>query len=233
MSTPQTIAALQAAQFALNQIPRKKLPAPYHSSYAVAAAIDKALEAEGKSQEPTGNAPNGVYSLCEAVADLSAMFTLETILPADSREQCRLCIEWAQGFEQANAGHVWGETDDREYIEEIEKWFARKYGEWVSYAKDVRENDAVVPAGFASHAIANAARICIELPESMQASAILNEDVQVAARALAVIETGHGFDWANERRDWESTCAMIASLIARGTKHKPWNIILPGFIRRA
>lgn len=84
--------------------------------------------------------PAPVYSLCEAVADLSAMLAVSPLLPQDSRESCSLCIEWAQAFELAHAGHVWGETDARDYIEELEKFFVAKYAAWIAGPSDTRRN---------------------------------------------------------------------------------------------
>jgi hypothetical protein len=80
-----------------------------------------------------------VYSLCEAVADLSASFIVMPKVPADSREMTRLCIEWAQEFEKIHGGREW----DGEYIETIDAFFADKYDAWIAAAADVRETDFI------------------------------------------------------------------------------------------
>lgn len=229
MSSAKTIAALQAAQSALNQMPRQKLTGPHRTSYAVASLVDAALQAE--TQEPT--APHGIYSLCEAVADLSAMFARSQVIPGDSREMCGLCIEWAAQFEAAQApDHVWGETDNREYIEEIEKWFRARYAKWQATAHDVCKNEHAIRPNFIPHALANSARICIELPESMQAGAIIDYTVSVAATALAEIECEPGFSWEGQRIPWEETCAGIAARMVRGAQPADWAKFIPKLLRK-
>lgn len=83
-----------------------------------------------------------VYSLCEAVADLSAMFSSPKYapeVPDDSRETVRLVIEWAQAFEKKHAKTVWGVTSKAgEYMEEIEKWFHSSYRAWLDGATDTQ-----------------------------------------------------------------------------------------------
>lgn len=247
MSSPQTIAALQAAQSALNQMPRQKLGGfgGCRDTYAVAKLVDAALEAEGKGQEKDQKLagellvlmkmmPNGIYSLCEAVADMAVCFAVADFVPNNSRDLVSLCIKWAQAFEQKFAGHKWGETDGRDYIDEVTRFFYECYAIEQHMGDGIRANDCgrpTSPAAFMSHAISNAARIAIELPASMQASAILNEDVPEAARALAMIETGHGFKWENQRNDWEGVCALIAASMANGNRLRPWAEVLPRLIR--
>jgi hypothetical protein len=85
---------------------------------------------------------NKTYALCEAVADLSAMFALSPTLPGDSREMCRLCIQWADAFQQKNDGREW----DGEYYDELEVFFEEAYAEWLATDTDTRENDALTCA---------------------------------------------------------------------------------------
>ena len=75
---------------------------------------------------------NETYSLCEAVADLAANFAVADIVPGDSRECCRLCIEWARQFE----AEIWGVSSNLEYIEQIDAHFEMKYAEWLATATD-------------------------------------------------------------------------------------------------
>lgn len=71
------------------------------------------------------------YALCEAVADLMALFVEQPNLPNDSRETIRLTIEWAEQFEVRYAGEQW---IDREYLQEVETFFQEKYRGWLESA---------------------------------------------------------------------------------------------------
>ena len=72
-----------------------------------------------------------VRTLCETVSDLSTLFMTQPELPADSRELCRLVIEWAEAFERQYAGETW---IDREYLEVIETFFYEHYLGWLEGA---------------------------------------------------------------------------------------------------
>ena len=82
---------------------------------------------------------NKTYSLCEAVADLSANFIVAPKIPADSRAMTALCIGWAVEFEEKYGGREW----DGEYIEVIDEFFAAKYAAWLDATapREVTEND--------------------------------------------------------------------------------------------
>ena len=73
-----------------------------------------------------------VYSLCEAVADLSMNMALvdENSRPEDSRSVIAAVIQWATLFEQKNEGRLW----DGEYIEKIDQFFVDKFTETYGYA---------------------------------------------------------------------------------------------------
>lgn len=71
------------------------------------------------------------YALCETVADLMAFFVEQPCIPNDSRETVRLTIEWAEEFESRNAGEEW---KDKEYLEEIGRFFEDKYHGWLEAA---------------------------------------------------------------------------------------------------
>jgi hypothetical protein len=73
-----------------------------------------------------------VYSLCEAVADITDMWSNPRSAPlvsCDSRETVSLSIEWAEEFESENKGVEWG-VDGREYMDEIGFFFRKKYDAW-------------------------------------------------------------------------------------------------------
>jgi len=83
----------------------------------------------------------GTYSLCEAVADLSANFAVAAIVPADSRHAVHLCIEWAVEFEALYKGVEWGLRWGGEYIDAIDEFFETKYREWLAEpCEERREN---------------------------------------------------------------------------------------------
>lgn len=143
---PVMLAALKAAQSALNQIPRTRLHGEHRTSYEVAGFVDAAvLLAETAAQNTAEAAEAGdmrphVYSLCEAVADLAANFATASHVPGDSRETVRLCIEWAEAFELEHHGREWGMNNGPDYMEAIDDWFDLKFGAWLSSAKDAHEN---------------------------------------------------------------------------------------------
>ena len=91
--------------------------------------------------------PGEVYSLCEAVADLSASFITAPVLPNDSREMNRLCIMWAQEFEEKNQDVSWGVDEGADYIEAIDAFFDEKYKAWRETAVEVRPNDMIADPG--------------------------------------------------------------------------------------
>ena len=70
-------------------------------------------------------------NLCETVSDLTSLFVVQPELPADSRELCRLVIDWAEEFERCHAGETWA---DCEYLEVIETFFSAHYRAWLEAA---------------------------------------------------------------------------------------------------
>jgi hypothetical protein len=97
------------------------------------AAIAKATFGEDtptfiEAEKQAAKERDRVYSLSEAVADLTWNLTSDMEagkvghIP-DSREVIRLCIEWANEFEAANAGEQW---IDREYMEAIDAFYSDK-----------------------------------------------------------------------------------------------------------
>jgi len=70
-------------------------------------------------------------NLCETVSDLTALFVAQPELPADSRELCRLVIDWAEEFERQHTGETWA---DLEYLETIECFFSAHYRAWLEAA---------------------------------------------------------------------------------------------------
>ena len=60
-----------------------------------------------------------VYSLCEAVADITQIATSEGFSVRDSRFQLSLYIEWAHEFERMHRHVEWGVDSPCEYMEAI------------------------------------------------------------------------------------------------------------------
>lgn len=90
-----------------------------------------------------------VYSLCEAVADLSGLLALAKVWPANSADKNSLCIAWAVDFEERHQNTEWGTGGDSEYPEAIDAWFDACYEAWVA-ATPKRETTAGAVAHFAS-----------------------------------------------------------------------------------
>jgi hypothetical protein len=62
-----------------------------------------------------------LYSLCEAVADISYIATSEQYQTEDSREMISQFIEWAKEFEYIHRKVEWGITPKFDYIDSI--WY--------------------------------------------------------------------------------------------------------------
>ena len=71
------------------------------------------------------------------MADLAQNFARAETLPGDSRETVRLCVEWAEAFEEKHKARVW----DGEYLDEIDTWFQSHYADWLNHASDTVPND--------------------------------------------------------------------------------------------
>lgn len=60
-----------------------------------------------------------VYSLCEAVADISYIAASKNYSTEDSREMISQFIEWAKEFEYLHRKVEWGITPKLDYIDSI------------------------------------------------------------------------------------------------------------------
>jgi len=80
--------------------------------------------------------PEPAYSLCEAIADIAALFAVAPYRSRNSRDACLLSIEWAEIFESRHGDREW----DGEYVEVIEAFFKEKYAEWLISGADVVPN---------------------------------------------------------------------------------------------
>jgi hypothetical protein len=60
-----------------------------------------------------------IYSLCEAVADITYIASAENYRTNDSREMIAQFIEWAKEFEYLHKKVEWGITPKLEYIDSI------------------------------------------------------------------------------------------------------------------
>ena len=61
-----------------------------------------------------------VYSLCEAVADISYLAAKENYRTGDSREMITQFIEWVKEFEYLHKHIEWGINTPLDYIESID-----------------------------------------------------------------------------------------------------------------
>ena len=71
-----------------------------------------------------------VYSLCEAVADISFIAAKENYETEDSREKFAQFIEWAMEFEYLHREVEWGENFLPEYIDSIYHFAIFKINQW-------------------------------------------------------------------------------------------------------
>ena len=60
-----------------------------------------------------------IYSLCEAIADISYIAAEEKYVTEDSREMIVQFIEWAKDFEYMHRNIDWGVNSPLEYIDSI------------------------------------------------------------------------------------------------------------------
>jgi hypothetical protein len=73
---------------------------------------------------------NKVYSLCEAVADISYIAATENYYTNDSREMISQFIEWATEFEYLHKHIQWGINSPLDYIESIHYFTVFKINQW-------------------------------------------------------------------------------------------------------
>ncbi len=73
---------------------------------------------------------NKVYSLCEAVADISYTASKEKYRTNDSREMISQFIGWAKEFEYLHKDIDWGINSPLDYIESINYFTSFKIKQW-------------------------------------------------------------------------------------------------------
>ena len=71
-----------------------------------------------------------IYSLCEAVADISYIAAKENYCTDDSREMISQFIEWAKQFEYLHRNIKWGINSDLDYIDSIYYFTIFKINQW-------------------------------------------------------------------------------------------------------
>lgn len=73
---------------------------------------------------------NKIYSLCEAVADISYIAAKEKYRTNNSREMISQFIEWANEFEYLHKHIEWGVNSSLDYIESIYHFTIFKINQW-------------------------------------------------------------------------------------------------------
>jgi hypothetical protein len=71
-----------------------------------------------------------VYSLCEAVADITYAAAKENYRTDDSREMISQFIEWAKEFENLHKHIQWGINSPLDYIDSIYYFTLFKINQW-------------------------------------------------------------------------------------------------------
>lgn len=71
-----------------------------------------------------------IYSLCEAVADISYIAASENYKTDDSREMISQFIEWAKEFELIHKTIEWGINSPLDYIDSIYHFAIFKLNQW-------------------------------------------------------------------------------------------------------
>jgi hypothetical protein len=71
-----------------------------------------------------------IYSLCEAVADISYIAAEENYRTGDSRQMVSQFIEWANEFEKLHKNIEWGVNSPLDYIESIYYFAIFKINQW-------------------------------------------------------------------------------------------------------
>ena len=73
-----------------------------------------------------------IYSLCEAVADISYIAAHQNYRTDNSREMIGQFIEWAKDFEIMHKQIEWGVNSPLDYIESIFHFTIFKINQWNS-----------------------------------------------------------------------------------------------------
>ena len=73
-----------------------------------------------------------IYSLCEAVADISYIAAQQNYRTDNSREMIGQFIEWAKDFEIIHKQIEWGVNSPLDYIESIFHFTIFKINQWNS-----------------------------------------------------------------------------------------------------
>ena len=71
-----------------------------------------------------------VYSLCEAVADITYIAAEKKYQPEDSRAMIGQFIDWAEDFERIHKNVEWGTNSPLDYIESIYHFTIFKINQW-------------------------------------------------------------------------------------------------------
>lgn len=71
-----------------------------------------------------------VYSLCEAVADISYIAATEKYRTKDSREMISQFIQWAEDFERIHRQIDWGINSPLDYSDSIYYFTLFKINQW-------------------------------------------------------------------------------------------------------
>ena len=73
-----------------------------------------------------------VYSLCEAVADITYIAAKENYRTDDSREMISQFIHWAEEFERLHKYIEWGINSPLDYLDSIYYFTLFKINQWQS-----------------------------------------------------------------------------------------------------
>ena len=73
-----------------------------------------------------------VYSLCEAVADITYIAAKENYRGDDSREMISQFIHWAEEFERLHEHIEWGINSPLDYLDSIYYFTLFKINQWRS-----------------------------------------------------------------------------------------------------
>jgi hypothetical protein len=71
-----------------------------------------------------------IYSLCEAVADITYIAAEEGYRTNDSREMISQFIEWAEDFEYIHKKIQWGVNSPLDYIDSVYHFTIFKLKQW-------------------------------------------------------------------------------------------------------
>lgn len=71
-----------------------------------------------------------VYSLCEAIADITYIAAKENYRTNDSRQMISQFIEWAKEFEYLHKNIEWGINSSLDYLDSIYYFTLFKINQW-------------------------------------------------------------------------------------------------------